>query len=292
MEPAFSAPDLNRAVSERRFPYRRCAGCGLLALFEPPDDLASYYGDEYHQIPTAEHVRRSAAYDRSKIELVRRFVPGGRLLEIGPSYGVFAAQAQEAGFEVAVIEMDERCCRFLADELWLRVVRSARPEDELPKLAPQRATALWQTLEHLPDPWRCLEEAAKALAPGGALFVSTPNPRALQFRLFGRAWNHVDAPRHLWLVPEPALTRKLEGLGLRAAHRTADDREARGWNYWGWRNSLMNLLPPDRRGGRLTNLAATAAGLAAAALLSPVERTGFRGASYTAAYVKPEGGAP
>src|SRR5512143_1623848 len=108
----FETKDRNRKISERSFVYHKCTSCRLIFLHPIPDDLSEYYPHVYYPLPESlETLAKNAAGERYKIELVRRFVESGKLLEIGPATGGFAYLAKQAGFDVEAIEMDSRCCR-------------------------------------------------------------------------------------------------------------------------------------------------------------------------------------
>jgi len=47
--------------------------------------------------------------------------------------------------------------------------------------------------------------------------IAAPNPQAFQFGLMGRYWTHLDAPRHLHLIP--AATTFAHGAGPEAGNR-------------------------------------------------------------------------
>ena len=274
--------DENRRCSRRGFAYLRCGGCGHLAIREVPADLGDHYRDDYYRIPTREGLERLGARSPHKLDIVRRHRSGGRLLEIGPAFGVFAHAAARAGFDVSVIEMDARCCEFLSGLGGIRVTRSDRPAEAMASLPPQDVIALWHVIEHLPDPMATLDAAAARLAPGGALVVATPNPRAWQAGRMGRRWPHLDAPRHLHLVPASGLVRRAEALGLRVAELGSDDPEGRTWNAFGWQRLLMN-----RFRSRWLQRGMWCAGTALAALASPLDRRPMQGAAYTAVLVRP-----
>lgn len=112
---------------------------------------------------------------------------GGRLVEIGPAHGAFALQAVEAGFDVTAIEMDERCCRYLESVVGVAAVHDDRPHEILRDRPPSDAVVMWQVIERLPDPWRCLRSAAQNLHEGGVLLVATPNPAGSSAAIRGRA---------------------------------------------------------------------------------------------------------
>jgi 2-polyprenyl-3-methyl-5-hydroxy-6-metoxy-1,4-benzoquinol methylase len=239
---AFRAKDFNRRLSSEVFDYYRCPACHLIFLSPIPANLGSYYPQDYYTLPqTTQRLDRIAEALRYQIELVRRFVPTGRLLEIGPAYGAFAHLAKKAGFDVEAIEMDQRCCAYLSEVVGVRAINSDDPAGVLPTLEQKDVIALWHVVEHLPDPWTVLERAAERLRPGGILLVAAPNPDASQFRLLRSHWPHLDAPRHVELIPARLLIRRLASAGLEAVLVTTNDQGGRGWNVFGWQKSLVNL---------------------------------------------------
>lgn len=236
-------------ISAERFRYYTCGRCGLVFLRPIPADLGRYYSDAYYTIPESrERLAHVASAYRYQVDLLRRFVTTGRLVEIGPGTGAFTYLAKQAGFEVTAIEMDERCCRFLREVVGVEAIHSDDPASILSRLAPAQAIILSHVVEHLVEPWTCLDVAAQRLEPGGILLVATPNPDAFQFRLMGAWWPHVDAPRHLHLIPLPSLTAWLAARGLSCVYATSNDIGGRGRNVFRWQRALMNLIA--RRGLR------------------------------------------
>jgi 2-polyprenyl-3-methyl-5-hydroxy-6-metoxy-1,4-benzoquinol methylase len=246
-------------------------------LHPVPEDLSAYYAGGYHVIPRSlDELRPTAEADRYKLDMVLRFTSKGRLLEIGPGIGAFAYLAKEAGFEVHGVEIDDECCRFLNDVVGIQAIHVADPRLALRPPASYDVIALWHVIEHLPDPWGVIEAAAACLRPGGFVVIATPNPESLQFQLFARFWTHLDAPRHLELIPSAALIRRAKLAGLSVALLTSTDHGGLGWNRFGWQGSFRNLLRrllPDW----LTQLM----GRTASRLARPVERRGMRGSTYT-----------
>lgn len=281
-KPSISATDENRRCSDDLFNYAECNSCGTTFLTNPPADLGRYYEAEYYEIPSMERLTAFAARDHNKIGIVNQFASGKRLLEVGPAFGVFAYRAKQEGYAVDVIEMDERCCAYLRDTVQVGVTRSDAPHEAIGELQPHDIIALWHVLEHLPDVRAVVEAAAANLAPGGALIVAAPNPDAAQFRLMGRHWPHLDAPRHLALIPPATLEKLGAEYGLETVHVTTDDAEARGWNRFGWQHLLMN-----RFRSRFAQRAMLVFGYGVGMLLSPFDRRHMRGSAYTMVLRKP-----
>jgi SAM-dependent methyltransferase len=281
---AFSTRDRNRSLSSERFTYVRCATCRTLALERIPSDLDAYYPPDYYRVPEKrEELMGATGPERYKVEIVRRHAPGGRLVEIGPAIGAFVALAQEAGYEASAIEMDAECCRFLRDVLGVPTTHTDDPGGALSENGPFEVIALWQVIEHVSDPVELLAAAAGALAPGGVVALAAPNPDALQFRLFGRRWTHVDAPRHLFLLPIEVIEGLARRFGLEVALVTTRDPGALGWNLFGWRESLANLIR-----GRYLQGGMRVAGSVLSRAMRPIERRDRLGSTYTMVLRKPQ----
>jgi hypothetical protein len=282
-EHAFVTTDRNRRISEERFSYRRCLRCGSVFLADIPPDLERYYPAAYHRLPQPDDLARSAAGERYKLDRVLEHADGGHLIEIGPSVGAFAFLAREAGFEVTAVEMDRACCDYLEAVVGVRAICSTEPERALEDAGPARVVVMWQVIEHLARPRECVEAAARNLAAGGALIVSTPNPAGVQARVLGPRWPHVDAPRHLSLIPPPALVETAADAGLELVSLDGDDPGARACNRFGWENVFTRPRP-----GVVTSaLAQLRVGPGLALALAPLERHRLRGGTYTAVFRRP-----
>jgi 2-polyprenyl-3-methyl-5-hydroxy-6-metoxy-1,4-benzoquinol methylase len=244
-----------------------------------------------YQIPSSHDLEIKAGQERYKVETVQNVVTKGRLLEIGPSYGAFAYLAKKAGFEVEAIEMDARCCAYLTDVVGVRAINSNDIDKALEDLMPYNVIALWHVIEHLTGPWGTLGAISRKLLPGGVLVVAAPNPSALQFRIFGRYWVHVDAPRHLQLIPMQVLIKHMKSLGLNLVMATTTDEASNLFSSFDWWfASVRNLLeqrasfidaednnasqshierPADARNGSIVTLLT----FARSVLLSPIRLT-------------------
>jgi SAM-dependent methyltransferase len=245
-----------------------------------PEDLGRFYSDDYFTLPPLAALRRAAEKEAYRLGFVRPHVPSGRVVEVGAGAGLFALLAKEAGYQYAGIEMDPDCCRYLRDAVGVEAIESAEPQLALPELPPSDAVVMWHALEHLPDPWACLRAAADNLRPGGVLVAAVPNPAAFQFKVMKGRWPHVDAPRHLFLIPSGLLEEDASKAGLDLVGLTTSDPGGLHWNAFGW----AHVLVPPRPGKAA--LAARLAGGAIGRLLRPIERRDMRGATYTATFRK------
>lgn len=278
----FKTRDYNRRLSDEAFDYYRCAACGLIFLSPIPNNLGDYYPDSYHSIPPSlEQLSKIAGGEKFKLEIVQRFISKGRLLEIGPSYGNFAYLAKQAGFDVEAIEMDARCCKFLTDVVGIKVINNSDICEAIRQAETYDIIVLWHVMEHLINPWMILDPIVKRLCPEGIIVIAMPNPASLQFCILQRFWTHVDAPRHVQLIPAELLCKQMQIRGLKSLLLTTTDKGGLGWNIFGWNVSLMNFSRCHfikillKIIARIINL-----------ILSPVERFGMLGSTYTSVFKK------
>ena len=281
----FNAKDFNRRISEEVFPYYRCQNCELIFLNPVPKNLGDYYREDYYDLPNSieEHDKKAKNLQQWKIDLVNRFSKKGKLLEIGPAYGLFSHLAKQSGFDVTAIEMDARCCDYLRDVVGINVVNNIDTSAAISTLSKFDVIVFWQVLEHLADPMTVLDLAAEHLSPGGVLIFDTPNPNAFQFRVLGKYWTHIDAPRHVTLIPIELVSERLKTAGLQPELITSSDKSANGFNGFGWAFSFKNFFSNEILGS-IVHLF----GRVLAKLLIPIERTGWRGSTYTVVFRRPK----
>lgn len=238
----FKSKDFNRNITKEAFSHYQCPSCELIFIDPIPDNLGDYYPQTYYSIPeSADGLKAGFAHEQYKIEIIKRFKQSGRLLEIGPSLGCFTYLAKHLGFDAEAIEMDARCSKFLNEVAHIPTVNSADTCAALETLPPYDVIALWHVIEHLPNPWETLEAIYNSLNPDGIVVIAAPNPNAFQFKVLGRYWPHVDAPRHVMLIPSALIIKKLESLGMRLELNTTNDKGGLGWNIFGWEFFFSNL---------------------------------------------------
>lgn len=278
----FRSRDYNRRITAVVFDHYRCPKCGLIFISPIPQNLGDYYPDQYYHIPeTVDFLEANSAPEQYKIEIIQRYVKQGRLLEIGPSMGCFTYLAKRSGFEAEAIEMDAKCSKFLNQVAGIPTVNSSDTCGALKTLKPFDVIAMWHVIEHLPNPWETLETISERINTGGILILAAPNPDAFQFRILGRYWPHVDAPRHLMLIPAQLLIDKMATLGMTVELETTTDAGGRVWDIFGWEYFFSNFSARPRINRILRRM-----GRMMARLVDPIERQEGKGSAYTMVFRK------
>ena len=284
-----SARDINQGKSGEEFQYFRCDECRSIFLSPIPDDLSVYYAQDYPAYSVKAKPRDEALMQRlekSKLEIVGRYVEGGRLLEVGPASGRFLKIAADAGYVVSAIEQDIGCVTHIKDTFQIDVIHSDDPAAAIAdSVEHYDIVVAWHVLEHLRDPADFVAAISRVLRqPNGFVILSAPNPDSWTFKIFGSRWLHLDAPRHLTLIPIQALDSLMTSYGLERVDCIFNDRIGRHLNKIGWTLSAANLSD-----NRVLRCGMRWLARLVSIVLGPFEKTNGRGTAFTAIYKKKSG---
>ena len=225
----FHASDRLYHTTDRQFAVVRCGECGLVRLdpHPAPEELRGYYPDNYWFSPDEsaasrleEAWRRLVLRDHVQFvsQALRASRARGPLLDIGCGGGLFLGMMRERGFRVVGLDFS----REAAAIAWRRQLAPAICGDvENAPLRPGSfgAITMFHVMEHLYDPRAYLAIAHDLLSEDGRLIVQVPNAASWQFRLFGRAWNGVDVPRHLFDFRDRDIEQLIRQAGFAVVRR-------------------------------------------------------------------------
>jgi len=215
----------------------RCVKCCLVFVNPQPDEaiLNELYDGKYffggegavlgyenyfsdtEDLARRERNRRKHDYI---LEVIEKFIPIGRMLEVSAAFGDFLGSAKARGWEVMGIEKSACGC----DEM-RRKGLPAFQGDLVAAGLPSHifdAVACDMTIEHLPDPKGFIVEAHRVLRRRGILFINTidiGSPNAMLNNLAGKVlgrkpWSEIKPPEHLFFFSKRTLSRLLRASGF------------------------------------------------------------------------------
>jgi SAM-dependent methyltransferase len=182
-----------------------CEVCGFRhidPLFSD-EELKKFYDGEFYQNERPDYFTRAEA-DKDwwmlryghYFELLEAHAPGRRLLDIGSGPGYFLEAGQQRGWDVLGFEPSRIAAEYTATRGIAVVNDFFKPGQALSR-GPFDVVSLNLVLEHLRDPIGLIEDAKRMLAPGGILFVTSPNDfNPLQMLL----WQKMNM-KPWWVVP-------------------------------------------------------------------------------------------
>lgn len=238
------APETVHPCVEEGFEILRCPDCGLGRTWppEPAERVASWYPLSYYG---EGNVRFNAAFEhlvrwfrRRRAAVLHNRVPYGPVLDVGCGRGLLLDFLRGLGYEPHGVEFSDTAAWRARYVLKLPVTtedftQSPREMDRY------NAVIFWHSLEHFSNPVAAVSRAYQALKPGGMLVVAVPNYGSWQARAFGRAWFHLDVPRHYFHFS----ARALEAVLVRHRFRIVQlDHFSFEQNPYGILQSFYNAL--------------------------------------------------
>jgi SAM-dependent methyltransferase len=197
--------------------FNQCSRCGLIFRDPFPDDatLSHLYTSSWAS-PDANKTETGATElinAQSLVKFLTRSIgnenlSGKRILDFGAGRGAMALALRERGAHVVAVEP------FGFDSLTKLGVPTYRNLEELPREACFDGIVSLEVFEHLPEPRRTLHHLHRHLAPGGWLFVTTPNAAGLLARLQGEHWREAVRPGHVVFFTPPTLKSLLAETGF------------------------------------------------------------------------------
>lgn len=206
-------------------PFRlvKCQQCGLIYLNPRPtrEEMGWYYPTDYgpyaQDVAQAKGFLSNLAYRygvAKRCRMITKRKEPGRILDVGCSIGHFLNGMKLRGWRAFGIEVNEGATAYARERFGLEVQVGELEEAEFPA-AYFDAVTLWNVLEHLHDPLASLREINQLLKDDGLLVFSMPNWESVDARLWGKFWVGLDMPRHLYVLPRPAIEELLAKTGFK-----------------------------------------------------------------------------
>lgn len=213
------ASPAKHTFSKDSLAYSRCAACGF--IFARPAHNANFQQalDEFEKA-YLDYFQKPAAVDLANFEALQRWIcrhvpkMEGPILDLGCGGGSFVRYLRSRGYDAVGFEPAEVLYNaFLSRESFFERKSIEQAAGEQARF---QIITLLDVVEHLADPVETLASVRDVLAPGGWLFLSTPDTDSLMAKLWGRHW-HFYHRYHLSMFSPRNLALLLERSGFRIA---------------------------------------------------------------------------
>jgi SAM-dependent methyltransferase len=206
------------AIEENGYTGRRCLTCGLVFISPrpSPEDVIALYEHDRAYVSAESLITSAASWsERHKakriIRFIRRYVRGGRLLELGPGGGAVLIAARAAGFNPVAVEPNRIQGDFIRTRLGVPCVTS------LDELSEREGTfdAVFHgdVLSHFSDPIGEFRRLHAILREGGLMVFETGNAADVEPRLLHH-YPRFQYPDHLYFFGERTLSMLLDRSGF------------------------------------------------------------------------------
>jgi SAM-dependent methyltransferase len=201
-------------IKEMPMTFLACDSCGMVRTAPMPEEAT------HAALAWYEHLYKLAANEpcdpitkKRYLEWLDMLAPyrgKGRLFETGFGRGHFLRTAVEAGFTCAGNELSANACDAVRS---FGVDPYCGDLSTLPTKGEHDLVFSLGVLEHVPDPDVQAKHYFDVLAPGGAVFITTPNVNSVARRLLGAEARIFDI-EHLFYFSPRTMERMLTAAGF------------------------------------------------------------------------------
>lgn len=192
----------------RTYEVVRCNTCSHAFCILPADDIWK----NYQSVVDAEYLSREDAHlltAEKVVESMEKFIPSGKLLDVGCATGDFLAVAKSR-YSVEGLELSQ----------WSSDIAKKRgftvhtcTLSELPKEEKYEVVTLFGVIEHFESPAVEIARISRLVRPGGYVFIWTGDIDSWLARVLGRKWWYIQG-QHIQFFSRRSLDRVFSDAGF------------------------------------------------------------------------------
>lgn len=195
-----------------------CRACRTVHLHPRPTpaDVTALYSDAYGNASESyfAKVEKKLRRSRRRIAALARIKSGGRFLDIGCNGGFMVEAARERGFEAYGLDIDPISIDYARKHYPANRFVLAPLEDYAPQAPRFDLIYCSEVIEHLADPGGFIDRVFELLAPGGLLFLTTPDISHWRRDRDVTRWDGFCPPSHCVYFTPRSLTALLHRAGF------------------------------------------------------------------------------
>lgn len=181
----------------------RCRQCKLVYVNprEKPGDMRHAYAMVKDEKYLDEEEARRATFLRG-LRLIEKYCPQkGILLDVGCFTGLFLELAKRHGWATLGIEPSQWAAAYAREKLNLEVLEGVFEDFQFADDSFD-VIALWDVIEHLPDPKSTLLGLRRKIRGKGILFLNTFNYDSIFRKIFGKRYWFIERMHIFYFTPQ------------------------------------------------------------------------------------------
>jgi SAM-dependent methyltransferase len=148
-----------------------------------------------------------------QISLLKTFLPQGRVLDFGCSWGYGIHQLTHAGYDAFGFEISRPRAELGRRELGVKILDKLEDLEHIPSQSVDGIFAS-HVLEHLLSLREIFEFFARILKPGGVVFIMVPNSGGKKARELGVRWQAMINEKHTLALDGKFFEKNLPSFGF------------------------------------------------------------------------------
>jgi len=208
---------------------RKCLDCGLRYRWpkETPGFSEKFYQDDYQEVSFTTELPDSATLQQFiannfvgspkdfsvQIAVLKEFLPQGRVLDFGCSWGYGAYQLKQYGYDAFGFEISRPRAELGRRELGIEILDQL---DDLEKIPTASLDGIYAShvLEHLLSLKEIFTFFARVLKPGGVVIIFVPNGGGKSARELGVGWKTLINEKHILALDGAFFEKNLTPFGF------------------------------------------------------------------------------
>jgi len=215
--------NINKIFSKGGEDFYKCRSC-FVVFQHPINDsrMGQYYKDEYFNKNARfanQFINWFTKYrDFRVLNIIKKYKPGGNLLDIGAAYGYFLKLARDNGFAVFGVEPNKESRR-IAKEKFNIDLEDAFFDENYKNAQKFDVITNFHVIEHTLNPLEFIQNIRDHLKDDGIVIFETPNINSFNFFLMGKKWPHIIPNEHFFNFSFKSLTSLLTGNGFKILYK-------------------------------------------------------------------------